>query len=83
MPVSRACRCCSFWSSCSCRLITSSLVAGVLDTTQLDDQFPVSLAVMAVIALVFGALARRSFQINRVEGGVLLAGFVAATVVTF
>ena len=58
-------------------------VAGVLDTTQLDDQFPVSLAVMAVIALVFGALARRSFQINRVEGGVLLAGFVAATVVTF
>ena len=32
IPVSLACRCCSFRSSSSCRLITSRRVAGVLDT---------------------------------------------------
>lgn len=32
MPVSLACLCCSLVSSCSWRLITSSLVAGVLET---------------------------------------------------
>ena len=32
MPVSRACRCCSFRSSCSWRCTTSILVLGVLDT---------------------------------------------------
>jgi hypothetical protein len=32
MPVSRACRCSRRWSSCSCKLITSSRVAGVLET---------------------------------------------------
>lgn len=32
MPVSLACRCCSFRSSCSCRCTTSILVLGVLDT---------------------------------------------------
>lgn len=58
-------------------------VAGVLDTTRLDDQFPVSLLVMAAVSLLFGACARHGFRINRVEGFVLLGAFVAATVVTF
>ena len=32
IPVSRACLCSNFWSSCSCKLITSKRVAGVEET---------------------------------------------------
>ena len=37
IPVSLACLCSSFWSSCSCKLITSSLVAGVEETLCLHN----------------------------------------------
>ena len=42
IPVSRAWRCCSLVSSCSCWLITSRRVAGVLDT-HCTQSFPPSL----------------------------------------
>ena len=35
MPVSLACRCCSFRSSCSCRFITSSL--GVVEVEEQEE----------------------------------------------
>jgi cation:H+ antiporter len=56
-------------------------IAGLLDTTQLDDQFGVSLLVMVGACALFALLARTSFSVSRVEGAVLLACFVAATAV--
>ena len=40
IPVSLACRCCNLISNCSWRLITSNLVAGVLDTCCTQSWLP-------------------------------------------
>lgn len=58
-------------------------VAGILDTTPLDDQFGLSLLIMLAACGLFALFARNGFEIKRAEGGVLLAAFVVATVVTF
>lgn len=57
-------------------------VAGVLDTTQLSAQFPTSLVLMGIVALLFAVFARQGFTIRRSEGLVLLAAFGGATLLT-
>lgn len=55
-------------------------VAGLLDTTSLDDAFRLSLAIMVAACALAAVLLRSGRQVVRPEGGVLLAMFVAATV---
>lgn len=57
-------------------------VAGLLDTTRLDPQFRISLLLMVGACVAFAVFARTGFRVRRREGGILLAGFVAATAVT-
>lgn len=54
-------------------------VAGILDTTPLDAQFHVSLAIMLGACALFAVFARTGFTVKRPEGAVLLLGFVIAT----
>jgi cation:H+ antiporter len=58
-------------------------IAGLLDTTQLDPQFAVSLGLMVGSCVLFAIFCRRAFHVTRVEGGILLTCFVVATIVTF
>lgn len=58
-------------------------LAGLLDTTALDTQFRISVVIMVLACLLFAVFARTGFRIGRREGAILLAGFVAATVLTF
>lgn len=55
-------------------------VAGALATTQLGDEFRLSLAIMVGACALAAVFLRSGRQLVRVEGAVLLAGFVAATV---
>ena len=54
-------------------------VAGLLDTTQLDDQFGLSLMLMVGGCILFAVFSRTQFFVNRWEGGVLLAGYAGIT----
>lgn len=58
-------------------------VAGVLDTTPLDEQFGISLAIMVAACLLFAVFSRRRFHINRAEGLVLLAAYIVALASAF
>ena len=58
-------------------------LAGLLDTTALDSQFRVSVVIMVAACVLFAIFARTAFRIGRREGGVLLVGFVTATLLTF
>lgn len=58
-------------------------VAGVLDTTALDAQFHLSLAVMVGACLLFAVFVRTEFKVRRREGAILLTAFVIATALAF
>ncbi len=57
-------------------------IAGLLDTTPLDDQFGVSLIIMLAACALFAVFARVGFRVKRHEGAVLLVAFVGSLVAT-
>lgn len=58
-------------------------VAGILDTTPLDQQFGLSLVVMVAACVLFAVFCRWKFHVTRVEGLVLLAAYAVATLLAF
>lgn len=57
-------------------------LAALLDTRPLDPQLTTNLLIMVAATVAFAVIIRRDYRIQRWEGGVLLVGFVAATVAT-
>ena len=59
-------------------------VAGLLATKPLDPAFGLSLGAMAVgTAVVAGLFLRSGHRVSRVEGALLLAGYVVVAVLLF
>lgn len=58
-------------------------VAGILDTTPLDQQFGLSLVIMVAACVLFAVFCRWKFHVTRVEGLVLLAAYAVATLLAF
>lgn len=58
-------------------------VAGVLDTTPLDQQFGLSLIIMVGACVLFAVFCRRKFHVTRNEGLVLLIAYAVATLLAF
>jgi Ca2+/Na+ antiporter len=58
-------------------------VAGILDTTPLDQQFGLSLVIMVAACVLFAVFCRWKFHVTRAEGLVLLAAYAVATLLAF